>query len=199
MSARNPQQNAELNISYKAPDTEKEKCQSSYACRMDAVREQLQKLNSEMADLTGKVETARDNWLKAPDARQEAKLEKVCEDLKKKEELLDTRIAKLEDKLPSSGEHTVQIAFARLSMVGVSACMLERKVFCTPKTFLEWKQKRKPTFTAARSAAQASSSGEHMEGPVFAASPSQTLPVVGLNASPVPDGLPQAYKGSLCQ
>ena len=87
------------------------------------MHEQLQQLNREIDDLTGKVETAQDNWLKAQDARQEAKLERVYEDLKKKEELLNARIAKLEEKLPSSGEHIVQTAFAEaaLATVGTSA------------------------------------------------------------------------------
>ena len=77
------------------------------------MREQLQKLDSERADLAGKVESARENWLKAQDTRQEAKLERVYEDLKKEVELLNMRMAKLEDKLPGSGEHSVQTAYAR--------------------------------------------------------------------------------------
>ena len=83
------------------------------------MREKLQKLEKERADLAGKVETARDNWLKAQDTRQEAKLERVYEDLKKEFELLNARIAKLEDKLPSSGEHTVQTAFAEATLAAV--------------------------------------------------------------------------------
>ncbi|CAK0732263.1 hypothetical protein CVIRNUC_000106 [Coccomyxa viridis] len=70
---------------------------------MDAVCEQLQKLDSERADLAGKVETARDSWLKAQDTRQEVKLEKVYEDLKKELELLNMMRRDLQNKLPSSG------------------------------------------------------------------------------------------------
>ena len=98
-------------------------CKSSYACRMDPVREQLQKLNSEMDDLTAEIKVARDNWLKAQDAPIKASLENFYEDLKEEKQLLNTRRAKLEDKLPSSGEHSVQIAFAEaaLAVVGTSA------------------------------------------------------------------------------
>ncbi len=90
------------------------------------MREQLQKLELERADLAGKVETARDNWLKAQDTRQEAKLERVYEDLKKKEELLNARTAKLEEKLPSSGEHIVQTAFAEAALAAVGTCANQR-------------------------------------------------------------------------
>ena len=100
------------------------------------MREQLQKLDSERADLAGKVESARDNWLKAQDTRQEAKLERVYEDLKKEVELLNMRMAKLEDKLPSSGEHIGQTAFVTLSVVGVSACMQQSKEDCMPGIYL---------------------------------------------------------------
>ena len=87
------------------------------------MRERLQKLDTERADLADKVENARDNWLKAQDARQEAKLERVYEDLKKELELLDMMRRDLQNKLPSSGEHTVQTAFAEaaLAAVGTSA------------------------------------------------------------------------------
>ena len=87
------------------------------------MREQLQKLDIERADLADKVENARDNWLKAQDARQEAKLERVYEDLKKELELLNMMRRDLQNKLPSSGEHTVQTAFAEaaLAAVGTSA------------------------------------------------------------------------------
>ena len=105
------------------------------------MREQLQKLDIERADLAGKVETARDNWLKTQDTRQEAKLERAYEDLKKEFELLNMMRRDLQNKLPSSGEHIVQTAFAKLSMVGVRACILKSKDFCIPKTFSKWKQR----------------------------------------------------------
>ena len=87
------------------------------------MREQLQKLEIERADLAGKVETARDNWLKAQDTRQEAKLERVYEDRKKELELLNMMRRDMQNKLPSSGEHIVQTAFAEaaLAAVGTSA------------------------------------------------------------------------------
>ena len=126
MSARNPLQQAELEKRCKVLKKEKEDCQSSYACRMDTVREQLQKLNSDIDDLASQLKTAQDNWLKALDAQREATLEKVYEDLKKRLELLDTRRAKLEDKLPSSGEHTWQTAFAEAASAAVGTCAQER-------------------------------------------------------------------------
>ena len=90
------------------------------------MREQLQRLNSEIDDLASQVETACDSWLKAQDARHEAKLKQVYEDLKKQLELLNTRRAKLEDKLPSSGEHTVQTAFAEAASAAVGTSAQER-------------------------------------------------------------------------
>ena len=126
MSGRNPLQEAELEKRCKVLKKEKEDCKSSYACRMDTVREQLQKLEIERADLAGKVETARDNWLKAQDTRQEAKLERVYEDLKKELELLNMMRRDLQNKLPSSGEHIVQTAFAEAALAAVGRSAQER-------------------------------------------------------------------------
>ena len=66
----------------------------------------LVKLESEVADLIAKIEVAQDRWLKAQHAQENSDLEKVYEDLKAEKQLLITIRAKLEDKLPSSGEHT---------------------------------------------------------------------------------------------
>ena len=83
----------------------------------------LEELDREVNDLTVKIGVALDNWLKAQDAHDKAYLEKVYEDLKGEKHLLNTRRAKLEEKLPSSGEHSVQTAAAKaaLAAAGTSA------------------------------------------------------------------------------
>ena len=98
-------------------------CKSSYACRMDAVERRLEELNREVNDLTVKIGIAQDNWLRAQDAQDKAYLEKVYEDLKGEKHLLNTRRAKLEEKLLSLGEHNVQTAAAKaaLAAAGTSA------------------------------------------------------------------------------
>ena len=95
------------------------------------MREQLQKLNREIDDLTAETKIARDNWLKAQDTQERACLEKVYEDLKEEKQDLVSQRRDLQLKLPSSGEHSVQIAFAEaaLAVVGTSPqnarCSLE--------------------------------------------------------------------------
>ena len=73
---------------------------------MGTAAKQLEQLNEEIAALNPEVKAAKKDWLSATDPRQEAKLEKVYEDLKKKEERLDSRRAELEAKLPGAGERT---------------------------------------------------------------------------------------------
>ena len=87
------------------------------------MREQLQKLNNEIDDLAGKAEATWTAYMSATNPQQKAELKERHEKLEKKEELLNARRVKLEDKLPSSGEHIVQTAFAEaaLAAVGTSA------------------------------------------------------------------------------
>ena len=123
MSARNPLQKAQLEKCCKVLKKNMEIFRSSYACRMDAVREQLQKLNNEIDDLAGKAEATWTAYMSATNPQQKAELKERHEKLEKKEELLNARRVKLEDKLPSSGEHIVQAASAEaaLAAVGTSA------------------------------------------------------------------------------
>ena len=77
---------------------------------MRSVERRLETLDSEIGDLTAKIEVAQEDWLTAQNAQEKANLEKVYEDLKEDKQLLNTRRARLEDKLPSSGEHVVQLS-----------------------------------------------------------------------------------------
>ena len=63
---------------------------------MGTAAKQLEQLNEEIAALNPEVKAAKKDWLSATDPRQEAKLEKVYEDLKKEKERLDSRRAELE-------------------------------------------------------------------------------------------------------
>ena len=67
---------------------------------------QLEKLDSEIADLTAKVEAAESRWLNASDPQQERKLKEVYEYLKKVYEVCRSERHDLQLRLPNSGEHT---------------------------------------------------------------------------------------------
>ncbi len=77
------------------------------------MEKQLAQLDSEVADLNAKEEAAWRLAMSVTDPQQKAELKERHEKLEKRQELLNMRRAKLEDKLPSSGEHIVQTAYAR--------------------------------------------------------------------------------------
>ena len=132
MSARDPLQKAELEKRCKVLIKEEEDYQSSYACRMDAVREQLQKLNNEVDELADKAEATWDAYMSARNPQQKAELKERHEKLEKKQELLNARRVKLEDKLPSSGEHIVQTAFAEAALAIAGTSTQKRLSECWP-------------------------------------------------------------------
>ena len=81
---------------------------------MGTAAKQLEQLNEEIAALNPEVKAAKKDWLSATDPRQEAKLEKVYEDLKKEKERLDSRRAELEafEAYESAAAATTRAAIA---------------------------------------------------------------------------------------
>ena len=77
------------------------------------MEKQLVQLDSEVTDFNAKEEAAWRLFMSVMDPQQKAELKERHGRLEKKQELLNMRRAKLEDKLPSSGEHIVQTANAR--------------------------------------------------------------------------------------
>ena len=90
------------------------------------MREQLQKLNSEIDELAGKAEAAWNAYMDATNPQQKAELKERLEKLEKKEELLNIMRRDLQNKLPSSGEHIVQTAFAEAALAAVGRSAQER-------------------------------------------------------------------------
>ena len=70
------------------------------------MREQLQRLNKEMDDLTAKTDAAWDAYLSATDPQQKVELEERCEKLGKQLQDCRSERRELQLKLPSSGEPT---------------------------------------------------------------------------------------------
>ncbi len=122
---------------------------SLYACRMDPVREQLQRLNRELDDLTAKIEVAQDNWLKAQDSQEKASLQKVYDVLTRQIQDCRSERRDLQLKLPSSGKHCVTClcisAFARQPVGGIGICAtLSQGTSCAPSSILAADMTRKP-------------------------------------------------------
>ena len=90
------------------------------------MREQLQKLNSEIDELAGKAEAAWNAYMDATNPQQKAELKERLEKLEKKEELLNIMRRDLQNKLPSSGEHIVQTASAKAALAGCRKQVLKR-------------------------------------------------------------------------
>ena len=76
-------------------------------CRMGTAAQRLEKLDNETAALATEVKNAKNKWLSATDPQQEAKLQKVYEDLTKEREQLDSRRKELEATLPGAGERSI--------------------------------------------------------------------------------------------
>lgn len=86
-------------------------------CRMDLVMKRLQRLDKEIAAVSAKAESVKNEWMSATDPQQSAKLEKFYENrMEVKKLLVDSRRG-LEAKLPSTGEHSPQQACPHLERV----------------------------------------------------------------------------------
>ena len=116
-------------------------CRICSSCRMEPVERRLEKLDSEIADLTAKEEAAESRWLSATDSQQERKLKEVYEYLKKEK---DDRLSQRHDlqlRLPSSGEHTARPASCLCKsacgwQLPYSHCRLEVEGYCVPNSIL---------------------------------------------------------------
>ena len=112
---------------------------------MDPVERRLEKLDSELANLTAKEEAAWNAFVRASNPQQKTKLKERYERLlKEKGDCLSQR-HDLHLKLPSSGEHTARPALAALplqtlSVVGIaispSAVLRYKSFLSAPKSIL---------------------------------------------------------------
>ena len=76
----------------------------------------IEKLDSEIDDLTAKIKVAQEDWLRAQDAQERADLEKIYEDLKKEKQVCRSERHDLQLKLPSSGERGCTDCLCRSSL-----------------------------------------------------------------------------------
>ena len=113
-------------------------CRICSSCRMDPVGRRLKQLDSESADLAAKVEAACIAFMSATNFQQKTELRERYEKLEKEEEDCESERRDLQLKLPSSGEHIAQTAFARLPLLALAypQCRLEVQGNCAPKSYL---------------------------------------------------------------
>ena len=87
---------------------------------------QLEKLDSEIDDLTAEIEAAWNAFMSAANPQQKTQLKEIYEDLKEEKQDLVSQRHDLQLKLPSSGEHSVQTPFAEAALAAVGTSLQKR-------------------------------------------------------------------------